>query len=108
VALELKCSCCGEDAIGVCNCMLQQPVSEAYCASCLEKGIDAWWIVLNVVALCTEGVDASTWREAIAPWAVGVIERSLEFYKKTEEQMLSEVRAMENGASNEPGPTAEG
>ncbi len=96
------CSCCGEPGIGVCNCPLSQPVSEVYCASCLERGIDAWWIVLATVASCSLGYghEPTQWREVMAPWAVGIVERSLAFYEKTEQQMLDEVMAMERDAGD--------
>jgi hypothetical protein len=70
-------------------------MSETYCDSCTEKGIEVWWVVLSIIDMCIHGQFKVEWRISVAPWAVEIIDRSMAFYGKTEEQMLKDSRGDE-------------
>lgn len=112
---DLKCAVCGQPAVGVCQVFLSLPCSEAYCETCLRKGIDPWWVVVCQVSMLLDRPDgmsddewermlsARGWRDYMAPWAVGVIDRSLEFHGKSEAELLAAAMAELVGDDEEQG-----
>jgi len=93
-----SCEVCGQSAIGVCSVLLAQPCSAAYCRRCLTEGYEIWWVVVGTVASCTLGYDLPprSWRDALAPWAIEIIDRSLTFHNKTEAELVAEVEACDD------------
>ena len=82
----LECDVCKQEpAVGVASCMLAQPISIAYGKNCLDRGIEARFIVISTI-YCI-GRD----RAAFAPWALEIIDRSLDFHGLTWEAAAKEA-----------------
>lgn len=90
--LDLQCEVCKQEAaVGVSSCMLAQPISVAYGENCLSRGIEAMYIIIGTI-YCI-GKD----RAAFAPWALEIIDRSLEFHGLTWEEAVKEAFRSEEG-----------
>lgn len=86
---ELKCGSCGDPAIGVCNCILSQPMSEAYCQRCLTEGIETLPICAGTLYCVLEKpMPRDQAKGVVADWALEIIDRSLEFHKKTWDEVM--------------------
>lgn len=86
--LKGDCDACGVfPAVGVCNCILAQPISVGYCARCLREGIEAWWIMVGTAASCGG-------TKHMAEWALDICRQSLKVHGKTWEQFESDVAEM--------------
>jgi hypothetical protein len=83
-----QCNACNDEpAVGICNVLLGQPMSIAYGRQCLTDGIEAYFVILATVGACTEDYDLppteTAARQNMAPWALEIIDRSLQRHGKT-------------------------
>ncbi len=70
----------------VCNCLLAQPISIAYCERCLREGFERYDLMVSLVACLG--------REGIDDWAREIIDRSLAFHGKTWKDLEIEARQL--------------
>lgn len=80
---ELRCNVCGEPAIGVAASPLGA-ISSAMCRECLELGRQPWHVLIGCLMGCERG--------EVAEWVLPIIEATLTFYNKTEDEMWDEVQ----------------
>lgn len=80
-----KCEVCGIEAPVVVVCSSLGPCSCAYCEECYAAGLEPYPIIVAAVWSCG-------W-ENMAEWAKVPIRKTLTKLGKTEEEMLSDVKA---------------
>ena len=81
----LTCEICKKPAIGVASsCM--GPISHAYCRECLVARREVWTTLVAGLIGCEKG--------DVADWAKPTIAATLEFYKKTEDDLWREVKEL--------------
>lgn len=79
------CSICRkEDAPGGVACSPLGPISYFYCFDCLREGLEPWGMFLHAVG--------SDHLEDHERWFQELVERNLEFYGKTWEELVQESK----------------
>ena len=59
---KLMCEVCKiNEAIGVASCLCAQPMSLAYCQTCLVYSADALWLVMATVFCCDGPENMASW-----------------------------------------------
>lgn len=70
---KLICEVCKKnEAIGVASCLSAQPISIAYCRTCLDWDADALWIVVASVFCCNGPENVAGWFWALRTFKDGV------------------------------------
>lgn len=80
-----KCEVCGVEAPVVVVSSRLGPCSCAYCEECYDAGLEPYYVIVPAVWSCG-------W-ENMADWAKAHIRKTLAKLGKTEEEMLSDVKA---------------
>ncbi len=81
-AVELKCWICDQAAVGV-RASALGAISGAYCLECLSTGREPWSVLVGGLMGCERG--------QVGNWVTPVIEATLAFYEKTEDDLWAAV-----------------
>ncbi len=80
------CACCGEEKEVFVACSTLGAFSFAYCASCLNAGVEPYSALVDYIAC------AGRYPDDIHPDWLEFIKLNLEFYGKTEDQFKKDLK----------------
>ena len=83
---EPTCEICGKPAAGVASSRMGA-ISHAYCLDCLHNDREVWSTLVGGLF----GLSPDT----VADWVKPIIESTCKFYGRTEEDLWSEIRRLE-------------
>ena len=90
IDFKLTCDVCGSDENTMVRASAAGPISLVYCGECVRTNREPYGIL--VAYLSGIGSNISS-RDDIADWIYPVIQDTLGFYDKTEEELFADVNA---------------
>lgn len=86
------CDCCNSETnVVVCGSACG-PISYAYCERCLNEGYEPYSGLVAYIASSINMDQEEDYKNNISDELLDIIKRNLEFYNKTEEQFISDMK----------------
>lgn len=93
VARVGKCDCCGKSNIPVAVVASSVgAISFAYCKDCFDKRIEPYGALVAYIECALSSDKIDNYENELSPFYVDLINRCLEFYNKSKEDFIKEVK----------------